>query len=41
MMSLDDMFFCDVTGLCLIGDVTGCHTLIFCFGDVIGLEQVW
>ena len=35
------VFFCDVTGLRLIGDVIGCHTFIFCFGDVIGLEQVW
>jgi hypothetical protein len=40
MMCLDDIFFCDVTGLCLIGDVIGCNTF-FCFGDVIGVEQVW
>ncbi len=26
MMSLDDMFFCDVTGLRLICDVIGCNT---------------
>ncbi len=40
MMSLDDMFFGDVTGLHLISDVIGCNTF-FCFGDVIGVEQVW
>ncbi len=40
MMSLDDMFFGDVTGLCLIGDVIGCNTFLH-FGDVIGVEQVW
>jgi hypothetical protein len=39
-MSLDDMFFGDVTGLCLIGDVIGCNTFLH-FGDVIGVEQVW
>jgi hypothetical protein len=27
MMSLDDMFFGDVTGLRLIGDVIGCNTI--------------
>jgi hypothetical protein len=26
IMSLDDMFFGDVAGLCLIGDVIGCNT---------------
>ncbi len=35
------VFIGDVTGLRLIGDVIGCHTFIFPFGDVIGLEQVW
>jgi hypothetical protein len=39
-MSLDDMFFGDVTGLHLIGDVIECNTF-FCFSDVIGVEQVW
>ncbi len=39
-MSLDDMFFGDVLGLRLIGDVIGCNTF-FCFGNVIGVEQVW
>jgi hypothetical protein len=39
MMSLDDMIFCDVTGLHLIGDVIGCNTF-FRFGDVIDVEQV-
>ena len=34
-------FIGDVTGLHFIGDVIGCHTFIFRFGDVIGLEQVW
>ncbi len=34
------VFFCDVTGLRLIGDVIGCLTF-FSFGDVIGGEQVW
>jgi hypothetical protein len=33
------VFFGDVTGLCLIGDVIGCLTF-FSFGDVIGGEQV-
>ncbi len=33
-------FFCDVTGLRLIGDVIGCNTF-FRFCDVIGAEQVW
>ncbi len=40
MMSLDDSFFCDVTGLHLIADVIECNTF-FHFGDVIGVEQVW
>ncbi len=34
------VFFGDVTGLHLIGDVIGCNTF-FRFGDVIGVEQVW
>jgi hypothetical protein len=39
-MSLNDLFFCDITGLHLIDDVIGCLTF-FSFGDVIGGEQVW
>jgi hypothetical protein len=35
------MFIGDVTGLRLISDVIGCYTFTFCFGDAIGLEQVW
>ncbi len=34
------VFFGDVTRLRLIGDVIECN-IFFCFGDVIGVEQVW
>ncbi len=40
MMSLDDMFIGDITGLQLSGDVIECNTF-FLFRDVIGVEQVW
>jgi hypothetical protein len=39
-MSLDDLFWGDVSGLRLIGDVIGCLTF-FSFGDVIREKQVW
>ncbi len=34
-------FFDDVTELHLIADVIGHNTFFSCFGDVIGVQQVW